>query len=100
MSLYAKWDAQNVVPQNYKADLLAYFRTYLNNPEGVRGAAVSTPFLKEVGPGERYVACVRFNPKRPSESVLEPRVPAGWILVLVIAVALLALARHIYYGTT
>ena len=43
---------------------------------------------------------VRFNPKRPSESVLEPRVPAGWILVLVIAVALLALARHIYYGTT
>jgi len=43
---------------------------------------------------------VRFNPKRPSESVLEPRVPAGWIVVLVIAVALLALARHIYYGTT
>jgi Protein of unknown function (DUF3592). len=41
---------------------------------------------------------VHFNPKRPSESVLEPRVPAGWIFVLVIAVALLALARHIYYG--
>jgi Protein of unknown function (DUF3592) len=41
---------------------------------------------------------VRFNPKRPSESVLEPRVPAGWIFVLVIAVALLALAGHIYYG--
>jgi hypothetical protein len=43
---------------------------------------------------------VHFNPKRPSESVLEPRVPAGWILVLVIAVALLALARHIYFGPT
>jgi len=39
---------------------------------------------------------VRFNPKRPSESVLEPRVPAGWILVALIAVALLALAAHIY----
>jgi len=39
---------------------------------------------------------VRFNPKRPSESVLEPRVPAGWILVALIAVALLALAVHIY----
>jgi Protein of unknown function (DUF3592) len=43
---------------------------------------------------------VHFNPKRPGESVLEPRVPAGWILVLVIAVALLALAGHIYYGQT
>ena len=28
---------------------------------------------------------VRFNPKRPSESVLEPRVPAGWILVALIS---------------
>jgi hypothetical protein len=59
--LRAKWDAQNVLPQNYKADLLAYFRTYLNNPEGVRRAEVSAPMLKEVGPGERYVVCVRFN---------------------------------------
>ena len=29
--------------------------------DGMRGAAVSAPFLKEVGPGERYVVCVRFN---------------------------------------
>lgn len=59
--LRAKWDAQNVFPQNYKADLIAYFRTYLNNPEGVRGAAVSAPVLKTVGPGERYIVCARFN---------------------------------------
>jgi hypothetical protein len=39
---------------------------------------------------------VRFNPQRPDESVLEPRVPLGWILVAVIAVALLALAAHLY----
>lgn len=39
---------------------------------------------------------VRFNPKRPSECVLQPRVPLGWILVAVIALALLALAFHIY----
>jgi hypothetical protein len=43
---------------------------------------------------------VRFNPRRPGESVLEPRVPAGWIVVLVIAVALLALAGHMYFGST
>jgi hypothetical protein len=59
--LRARWDAQNVLPQNYKADLIAYMRSYLNNPTGVRGAAVSAPVLKEVGPGQRYVVCVRFN---------------------------------------
>jgi hypothetical protein len=39
---------------------------------------------------------VRFNPKRPGESVLEPRVPKAWIFALVIAVALLILAVHMY----
>jgi hypothetical protein len=39
---------------------------------------------------------VRFNPKRPGESVLEPRVPKAWIFALVIAVALLILSVHIY----
>lgn len=39
---------------------------------------------------------VRFNPKRPAESVLEPRVPKGWIFALVIAVALLILSVHLY----
>jgi len=43
---------------------------------------------------------VRFNPRRPGESVLEPRVPGGWIAVLVIAVALLALAARMYFGST
>jgi Protein of unknown function (DUF3592) len=39
---------------------------------------------------------VRFNPKRPGESVLEPRVPKAWIFALVIAVALLILSVHMY----
>ncbi|HEY1475834.1 MAG TPA: hypothetical protein VGF53_17325 [Pseudolabrys sp.] len=59
--LKATWEAQNVFPQNYKADLLAYMRTYLNDPTHVRGAAVAQPQLKPVGPGERYVVCVRYN---------------------------------------
>ena len=59
--LKARWDAQNVFPANYKADLLAYLKTYLNDPTGVRSASVSAPFLKEVGPGERYIVCVRYN---------------------------------------
>ena len=57
----ARWDAENVYPQRYQQDLLAYLRTYLNDPTHIRGAAVSQPQLKFIGPGERYVACVRYN---------------------------------------
>jgi hypothetical protein len=39
---------------------------------------------------------VRFNPKRHSDSVLEPRVPKAWIYALVIAVALLVLSVRMY----
>ena len=40
---------------------------------------------------------VRYNPKRPEESVLEPRLPASWILALLIALGLLALAANLYF---
>ena len=59
--LKAQWDAQNVYPQNYKNDLMAFMRTYLNDPTRVRNASVSQPVLKQAGPGQRYVACVRYN---------------------------------------
>lgn len=59
--LKAQWDAQNVYPQNYKTDLLAFLRTYLNDPSHVREAGLSQPALKSVGQGERFVACVRYN---------------------------------------
>ena len=56
-------DAQNVAPQNYKADLLAFMRTYLNNPENVRNAAMSEPRKLQVLDTERYAACLRYNAK-------------------------------------
>jgi hypothetical protein len=59
--LEARWNAQNVFPQNYKQDLLAFLHTYLNEPTHVREAAVSQPLLKRAGPGDRYVVCVRYN---------------------------------------
>ncbi|HEV2957979.1 MAG TPA: hypothetical protein VGX95_17830 [Xanthobacteraceae bacterium] len=58
------WAAANVYPGDYRAELIAYLRTYLNDPSGIRDAAISEPALKPVGPGERYIVCVRFNPKR------------------------------------
>jgi hypothetical protein len=59
--LKARWDAENVYPQGYRQDLLAFLRTYLNDPSHVSAAAVSQPQLKFIGPGDRYVACVRYN---------------------------------------
>jgi hypothetical protein len=59
--LNARWEAQNIYPENYKADLLAFLRTYLNDPTHIRNADVSQPALMDVGLGKRYVACVRYN---------------------------------------
>jgi len=36
-------------------------RTYLNDPTHIRNASVSQAMLKKVGPGDRYIACVRYN---------------------------------------
>jgi hypothetical protein len=56
----------NRVPANYRAEIVAYQRSYLNDPTGIRSAAISQPALKNVGVGERYVVCVRFNAKNPN----------------------------------
>jgi hypothetical protein len=56
-------EAKNIVPVNYKGDLVAFMRTYLNDPTNLRGAAISQPELAAVGPISRYVMCVRFNAK-------------------------------------
>jgi hypothetical protein len=61
----AAWDAQNVYPAAYKSEILAYFRTYLNDLGKIRGAYVSEPALKQFALGDRYVVCVRFSPGTP-----------------------------------
>jgi len=56
----------NVYPANYKADIAAAMHAYLNDPTGIRDAAVSEPALKSGGMTEhpRYTVCLRFNPKK------------------------------------
>ena len=53
----------NIVPESYRAEIVAYQRSYLNDPSGIRQAGISQPALKNVGVGERYVVCVRFDAK-------------------------------------
>jgi hypothetical protein len=48
-------------PANYRAELLAFLRTYLNEPRGVREAVIAEPAQRKVGGRLRYVVCLRFN---------------------------------------
>ena len=53
----------NLFPADYKPEIAAFMRTYLDNPTQVRDAYVGTPVLKPVAGTPRYVACVRYNPR-------------------------------------
>jgi hypothetical protein len=55
---------QNTFPADYKQELAAFLRSYIENPRQVRDAAIGTPVLRPVGGGQpRYVTCVRYNPR-------------------------------------
>lgn len=71
----------NAFPANYKADILAAMHVYLNDPTGIRDAAVSPPVLKQTGGQTRFLACVRFNPKRNSTDYAGIRELAAVFLV-------------------
>jgi hypothetical protein len=64
----AEQDGIHAYPDNYRAEILAGMHAYLNDPTGIRDAAISEPTLKDVGSGTRYVVCLRFNGKRDNGS--------------------------------
>ena len=65
-SAYGSEEQINTYPTNYKADIAAAMRAYLNDPSGIRDSSVSEPALKPASTSmpERYVACLRFNAKK------------------------------------
>ena len=60
-------------PKNYRAEVLAFLKTYLNNPVGVRDAAMADPVERVIGGRQRYVACVRFSARESEGGYREPR---------------------------
>jgi hypothetical protein len=71
----------NAYPATYKADILAAMHVYLNDPTGIRDAELSPPLLKQTGGETRYLACVRFNPKKNSTDYAGIRELAAVFLV-------------------
>jgi hypothetical protein len=60
-------------PDHYRPELLAFMRTYLNNPVGVRNAEMAEPVQRTVGGKVRYVSCLRFNPRESDGTYREVR---------------------------
>jgi hypothetical protein len=60
-------------PKNYRTEVLAFLRTYLNNPVGVRDAVMAEPVERVVGGRLRYLACLRFSAREPDGDYREPR---------------------------
>jgi hypothetical protein len=64
------------LPNNYRSDLLAFLRTYLNDPGSVRGAAIAQPVQRTVGGRLRYVACLRYSTREADGRIGAARVRA------------------------
>jgi hypothetical protein len=60
-------------PSNYRSEELAFMRTYLNNPVGVRDAAMAEPTLHDVNGRSRYVGCLHYTARDADGSYREPR---------------------------
>lgn len=65
--------ANQPYPDNYRTELLAFMKTYLNNPIGVHGAAMAEPVQRTVGGRLRYVSCLRFIPRESDGGYREVR---------------------------
>jgi hypothetical protein len=60
-------------PSNYRLEVLAFMKTYLNDPVGVHSAGMADPVQRVVGGRLRYVTCLRFSPHESDGSYREPR---------------------------
>ena len=65
--------ANQPYPTNYRAEILAFMKTYLNDPVGVRDAVMAEPVQRTVGGRLRYVSCLRFATRDSAGSYREQR---------------------------
>jgi hypothetical protein len=60
-------------PANYRSEIVSFMKTYLNNPVGVRDAAMAEPVQRVVGGRLRFVSCLRFTARDSEGNYREPR---------------------------
>jgi hypothetical protein len=59
-------DPRNPQPANYRSDILAMLRIYLNNPTEIKDASIAAPALMRIGTRDRYGICLRLNARKIS----------------------------------
>src|SRR6478672_12039348 len=64
---------------NYKAEVVAFMRTYLNDPTGVKDAFISEPALRPLENVDRYTVCLRYTAHKGTG---QPYAPSKDSLVL------------------
>jgi hypothetical protein len=48
-------------PKNYQGEILAFMKTYLNDPVALQETAMAEPVQRTVGGRLRYVSCLRYS---------------------------------------
>jgi hypothetical protein len=56
----------NLLPTEYKQEILDTLSTTLDDPVNIRDAFISDPVLTPIGKDQRYTVCVRFNARNPA----------------------------------
>lgn len=56
----------------YRADIVAFMRTYLNDPTGVRDAFISEPALRALESVDRYTVCLRYTARKTGSREYAP----------------------------
>ncbi len=54
-------DGPQTFPSDYRTELLAFMRSYLNDPRGITQAQIAEPVQRTVGGHLRYVTCLRYS---------------------------------------
>jgi hypothetical protein len=68
----------NVVPTEYRRELLFTLQKVLDYPTNVRDAAISEPALRSTGQNQRYSVCVRENSRDSSGQYKGVKEHIGW----------------------
>ena len=63
----------NVLPADYKSEILNAMLSALENPINVRDAYISEPVLRPAAKEQRYSVCVRANPRDLSNVYIGPK---------------------------
>jgi hypothetical protein len=61
-------ESPNVLPADYKNEILLTMTNTLEDPTNIRGAFISEPVLRSAGKDERYVVCVRSDSRNANKN--------------------------------